>query len=124
MRWISRCPVCACERLAIFKICWNCGTPAGTDMACNPCQQVPCPHCDTDPFDPQTCNHCAAIHYGTVTAAKVLNTRPAPDHHVLHDMADPDSPTGAHGRCRRCGGRNYVTDTGPWCPRAFCDADA
>jgi hypothetical protein len=83
----------------------------------NPCHTHPCPHCDTEPFDPQACSHCAAIWYGSQAAARALATRPQPDAGILHDTG---SLLGAVDRCPRCGARTYQTATGPWCPRAYC----
>lgn len=92
-----------------------------------------CVHCDHAQLDPhdKACVDCKdqAISWGK--AGKEIDAQPFPDAHVIHDMgptATPASappglaPIGAVGRCTGCGGRTYVTDTGPWCPRAGCHA--
>lgn len=111
LRSIEACPVCQSRRVALcacgrFKMCGL------------------CPHCDTGwgSSHEDGCEVCLGIMAQMGECKTEYEQRPHPTPAELHDLERGAVPAvGAVGRCRRCGGRNYRTNTGVWCPRAFCD---
>lgn len=93
-------------------------------MTCNPCDKVPCPHCDRG-CKVTGCTSCRADAISFAQTGRAMNLRPAPTYAQIHDLGSPAPvpvkvPGGQLGRCDRCGGRTYTLDGSPWCPRPFC----
>lgn len=107
---ITSCPVCASRRIVFCNLC---GDPK-RDRLCPHCDE-PCTIGDTD------CPTCLQTMEGMADCKREFAGRPHPTPDEMHDGP---VPIGAVDRCPQCGGRTYETDSGPWCPRAFCDAGA
>lgn len=118
MGFFTRCDDCGTNRIPSLDECPTCAVRKAHG-ACR-CLRVMvdgrCPHCDRDC---PGCDTCATFTDQRRGAEMAMRDMPHP---TVAELREPAASTGALVRCGSCGGRVYMTDSGPWCPRAFCAA--